>query len=216
MKNKIYSLLFVFGIFMSSISVAQVFQENTFMLNAGVGFWGGSNFAATNSITGLSSWPAFSISGEYAAIPTGNIGMVSFGGILGFWYASANNTSTIEGYCHRIHDYESVTTKSSTSITGVIFQARGAWHYSAPSDQWDVYTGFGFGITRMSLLSKSETTHSVCTEENDIYNWPLAATSPSSSFFVGGRMMFKENIGMFAEVGYSDFDSIRLGLTFKL
>jgi hypothetical protein len=28
--------------------------------------------------------------------------------------------------------------------------------------------------------------------------------------------MFKENIGMFAEVGYSDFDSIRLGLTFKL
>ncbi len=216
MKNKFYALLLAFSTFLTVTTSAQVFQEKTFMLNAGVGFWGSSNFAATYSITGLSSWPAFSVSGEYAAIPTGDIGMVSFGGILGFWHASANNTSTTEEYCHRIHDYESVTTKSSISITGVIFQARAAWHYLAPSDQWDVYAGFGFGITRMSLLSKSETTHSVCTEENDIYNWPLAATSPSSSFFVGGRMMFKENIGMFAEVGYSDFDSIRLGLTFKL
>jgi hypothetical protein len=211
MKNKFYALLLAFSTFLSVTTSAQVFQEKTFMLNAGIGFWGGYNY---NILHSVSVWPALSISGDYAAIPTGNIGMISFGGYLGLQLASYNSSKTLTGYCNG--EKETITIKSSWSSVVTIIQARGAWHYLVPDEKWDVYAGLGFGIIRSSTTSTYSASHEICTEEDSFQKNPAASTGPSSSFFIGGRMMINNNLGLFAELGYNSIDAIRLGLTFKM
>ena len=72
------TLIIIAMFMMTFASQAQyIFNKGDIGINAGLGI-GGSG--------GL--FPSIEISGEYGAIPTGDIGLVSFGGTIGYKYST--------------------------------------------------------------------------------------------------------------------------------
>ncbi len=83
---------------------------------------------------------------------------------------------------------------------------RAAWHVHAfESDKWDAYGGVGFGIRFWTQYTWDQVIHIT-------YN--KAKVSPYGEVYVGGRMMFSETFGLFAEVGYGTLSAIKFGVTF--
>lgn len=165
-----------------SLNAQHVFDKGDLGINAGIGFGSYGGF-----------FPAIEVSGEYGAIPTGDIGLVSFGGLIGYKYSSYDYYFLTD-YSYNYHQFE----------IGV----RAAWHlHSFKSDKFDVYAGLGLGMHIDSYyewdLDKGE---------------PVRKPDPGlyEEVFVGGRMMFKPKFGIFAEVGYSKLSAVRFGLTFKM
>lgn len=179
------TFLLVAVLMMSAASQAQyIFNKGDLAFNVGIGILGGDGFI-----------PSIEVSGEYGAIPTGDIGLVAFGGTLGYKYSTYDY-----GYWHNLnykYDY-------SEFIIGV----RGAWHlHTFESDKWDVYAGLGFG-------GRIYTSWEYDTYKNDIVDKGQFALY--EEFFVGGRMMFSPSFGLYAEVGYSPISTARFGITFFL
>lgn len=174
------------AIFMMALgSQAQyIFNKGDLAFNAGIGVLGGDGFV-----------PSIEISGEYGAIPTGDIGLVSFGGTIGYKYSTYDY-----GYWHN-YDY-------SYNYHQFIIGGRAAWHlHSFESDKWDVYAGFGLG-------GQVYTTWEYDSQKNDIVD--KGQFRLYEEFFVGGRMMFSPTFGLFAEVGYSPISTARFGITFLM
>lgn len=164
-----------------SLNAQHVFTKGSLLFNAGIGIGG---------FRGAGWIPSASIGGEIGVIPTGDIGLVSFGGTVEYkysnWAGSRINT-----------DY---------NYHQVILGPRAFWHVHAfDSDKFDAYACVGGGVRFWTQ-----------------YNWDpnkadyvtKAKVSPYGEVFVGGRMMFKEALGIFAEVGYSPLSILRFGLAF--
>ena len=111
------------------------------MFNAGIGIPHSYGFI-----------PTLNASGEFGAIPTGDVGLVSFGGLAEFQLGQHND-----------------------------------------------FYGVGFGI---AISGKSDYYGSFSSVEPDV--------------FVGGRWMFAEKTGLFAELGYTGLSSVKFGITFGL
>jgi len=164
-----------------SVQAQHIFNIGSLMFNAGIG--------------GLSvdGWiPSINFSGEYGVIPTGDVGLVSFGGIVAYKYSTWAATNIT--YDYNYHQF--------------VMGPRASWHVHAfESDKWDAYGGVGGGIR-------------IWTQ----YQWDPHSTnythkgkvSPYGEVFVGGRMMFKEKFGLFAEVGYGTLSAIKFGVTFGM
>ena len=179
------TLIIIAMFMMTFASQAQyIFNKGDIGINAGLGI-GGSG--------GL--FPSIEVSGEYGAIPTGDIGLVSFGGTIGYKYSTYDYYLSVDNY--------------SYNYSQIILGARGAWHlHTFTSDQWDVYAGLGFGL----LLDSEYNSWDI--EKNEAIR--TAHTGVYEEVFIGGRMMMKSNFGLFAEVGYSQLSNIRFGLTFLM
>ena len=176
MKKVLIILMSV--IFSLSLQSQHVFQKGDLLFNAGIG--------------GLSAdgWiPSINFSGEYGVIPTGDVGLVSFGGIAAYKY------STWAG-----------TNNSDYNYSQFVIGPRATWHVHAfESDKWDAYGGVGAGIR---LWTQYQWDPSKMDYVNN------AKVSPYGEIFVGGRMMFSEAFGLFAEVGYGTLSAIKFGVTF--
>jgi len=72
MKKISFLLIFLFAA-MTATQAQHVFNKGDLMLNAGIGIPHSYGFI-----------PTINASGEYGAIPTGDIGIVSFGGLVEF------------------------------------------------------------------------------------------------------------------------------------
>jgi hypothetical protein len=111
-------VLFVAVLFAFTVQAQHVFNKGDIMFNAGIGI--------PNSYGYI---PSVNFSGEVGVIPTGDIGLVSFGGLAEFQLA--NNTW-----------FDDTETWSR-----FYFGARAAWHVHAfESDVFDAYGGVGFGV----------------------------------------------------------------------
>jgi len=175
------TLILLGVVFSLSIQAQHVFDKGSLMFNAGIG--------------GLSAdgWiPSINFSGEYGVIPTGDIGLVSFGGIVAYKYSTWSTSIIVDDYNY--HQF--------------VMGPRAAWHIHAfESDKWDAYGGVGGGIRIWTQYKWDQST-------SDLVK--TGKVSPYGEVFVGGRMMFKEKFGLFAEVGYGTLSAIKFGITFGM
>ncbi len=162
-------------LFSLSIQAQHVFDKGSLMFNAGIGLPYHYGFI-----------PSINMSGEYGVIPTGDVGLVSFGGLFEIQFADY-------GYWH---GYES-------AIKPIIsLGPRAYWHLHVfDSDKWDVYGGAGFGIQFRPQPYE------------DYYR---SVVTGYGEGFVGGRMMFNKKFGLYAEAGGGAGAFIRFGVTFGL
>lgn len=113
------TVLIIAVLFAFSMQAQHIFNKGDLMFNAGIGIPYNNGFI-----------PSVNFSGEYGVIPTGDIGLVSFGGLAEFQlgqytYVYANNEIFPKFY----------------------LGARAAWHVHAfNSDVFDAYAGVGFGV----------------------------------------------------------------------
>jgi len=166
-----------------SLNAQHIFNKGTLLFNAGIGIGG---------LRGAGWIPSVNIGGEIGVIPTGDIGLVSFGGVVEYKYSSWAGTWTNTSYNYNYHQ--------------VIVGPRALWHVHAfDSDKFDAYAGVGGGV-------RFWTQYTWDPAKSDYVN--KGKISPYGEVFVGGRMMFKEALGIFAEVGYSPLSILKFGLTF--
>ncbi len=177
---KKFLLLAALGFFAYAVQAQNVFNKGDKMLNVGIG-----------GLSGLGFIPSINASMEMGVIPTGDVGIVSFGAIAAYKYA--NTSYFVPGYFNESYNY-------SIFVLG----PRAAWHLQTfSSDKWDVYAGVGFGLK----------VYSGYTYYGNSYSGSVGAYSEG---FVGGRMMMKDNFGLFGEVGYGTLSSIKIGITLGL
>jgi len=164
-----------------SLNAQHVFNKGTLLFNAGIGL--GATYGA--------GWiPSVNVSGDVGVIPTGDVGLVSFGGIFEYKYSNWAGTWLNTNYKY--------------NYSQVLIGPRAAWHVHAfDSDKYDAYAGVGGGVR-------------FWTE----YNWNgskyvnKAKVSPYGELFVGGRMMFSDKFGLFAELGFGTLSVLKFGVTF--
>ena len=169
------TLLFVatFLMSLSTVQAQNVFNKGSLLFNAGIGMPYTYGFI-----------PTINISGEYGVIPTGDVGIVSFGGLFEMQFAQYNYWYGYEANVKPIF----------------ILGPRASWHLQVfESDKWDVYGGVGFGI-----LFRAQ----------PYANYYSSTISGYGEIFVGGRLMFSEKFGLFAEVGGGSRSFAKFGVTF--
>jgi hypothetical protein len=169
-------LLTILGFFAYTLQAQHVFNNGDKMINAGIGLL---------SSDGLI--PSINGSFEIGAIPTGDVGVVSFGGIAAFQLGSYSYIGYSDSY--------------------LVFHVgpRAAWHLHVfESDKWDAYAGIGFGLRVRSGYTDYWGYHS---------NGYVGGYGEG---FIGGRMMMKDNFGLFAEMGYGTLSAFKFGITMGL
>ncbi len=184
---KKFTLIIAAVFMMSFVSQAQhIFEKGDIAINAGLGLGSYGGY-----------FPSIEGSVEFGVIPTGDVGLVSFGGLVAYKYSKYTYDYWYYNESYNYHQFA--------------FGGRAAWHlHTFDSDQWDVYAGLGLG---MHIYSDYDYDWDA---EHGYTSQKVAKSTVYEEVFVGGRMMFDSGFGLFAEVGYSAFSSIRAGLTFKL
>lgn len=123
-----------------NVNAQHVFNKGDLKFNAGIGI---------PHSYGLI--PTFNFGGEFGMIPTGDIGLVSFGGLAEFQLGQ--------------HDW--VYSNSTEVFPRFFIGARAAWHVHAfQSDEWDAYGGVGLGI---AISGKSTNYSSFSSVEPDLF-----------------------------------------------
>lgn len=158
-----------------------VFNKGGFALNTGIGLLSGNGFI-----------PSVNVSGEFGVFPTGDVGLLSVGGIVAYKYSTYTYSWWDQSYNY--HQF--------------VIGPRAIWHLQTfESKKWDAYAGLGAGLRTWSEYVLN----------NDLSDLEQAArVSPYVEAFVGGRMMMKDKFGLFAEVGYGTLSSVKFGITFML
>ncbi|MFA5418170.1 MAG: hypothetical protein WC341_06885 [Bacteroidales bacterium] len=111
-------VMLVFALFALGANAQHVFNKGDVMFNAGIGIPYSYGFV-----------PSINFSGEVGVIPTGDIGLVSFGGLTEFQMGR--------------HEWSD----SHESFSRFYFGAHAAWHVHAfNSNEFDAYGGVGFGV----------------------------------------------------------------------
>lgn len=183
------------GVLMLSATTgkSQSFDKGTSSINLGVGFGYSINYYTGG---GVSASPVISGSYEYGALTLGP-GTLGLGLAVGY-----------QGASYSYSDYYGDTWSDKWVTTS--FGIRGMYHWNGlQSDKYDIYGGiqltyvhYGFSETATGPFA-------------NVYNYGSAL---SSSFYpylvVGGRYLFTNNIGVFAELGY-DICYFKLGLNLK-
>ncbi len=178
--KKIYlvSILFVIGLIGQS---QHVFNKGGFALNGGIGLLSADGFI-----------PSINVSGEFGIFPTGDVGLLSVGGIVAYKYSTYS-------FSHWDSNY---------NYNQFVIGPRVIWHLQTyNSSKWDAYAGAGVGLR---LWSDYVFNNSLTDIEKK------AKATPYGEAFVGGRIMLKPGLGLFAEVGYGTLSAIKFGITFML
>jgi hypothetical protein len=131
--------------------------------------------------------PSFNAAFEYGIYEIKNIGVITaggFGDIRHTWYK-----------------YDAGGKSYKDTWTTTTFAARAAFHLAfLKTEKFDVYGGLMTGIR-----------HEVYKNENGIADY--SDNYFTTDAFVGGKIMFKKNIGAFAEAGYG-VSFLKIGFTF--
>jgi len=138
--------------------------------------------------------PSINVSGEMGIFPTGDVGLISVGAIVAYKYST--------------YSFNGLWDDENYNYSQFTIGPRAIWHlHTFASDKWDAYGGVGMGLRAYS-----------------VYDWDYeysgikkkAKVAPYGEAFVGGRMMFKDKLGLFAEVGYGTLSAIKFGITFMV
>jgi hypothetical protein len=156
---------------------AQVFQQGTNIISAGVGL--GSSIL---SYSGASQTPALSVQYERGIWDIGGPGVISLGGYLGYKGYSFSGGESGYTYSQKWH----------YTVIGV----RSAYHYNGLDvKNLDVYGGV---MLSYNMLSYSYNDNGG-TNIGGAGNYGSAA---GLSLYVGGRYFFADHFAGFAELGY--------------
>lgn len=159
-----------------------VFDKGTLAFNAGIGVLSADGFI-----------PSINVSGEYGMFPTGDVGLISLGGIVAYKYST--------------YSYNGLWGDDNYNYSQFTIGPRVIWHlHTFASDKYDAYGGVGFGLRMYSDY--------VWDGYYDLEK--KAKASPYGEMFVGGRMMLKDKFGLFAEVGYGTLSAVKFGVTLKM
>lgn len=150
--KKLFMIAFV-GILTISLNVnaQHVFNKGDLMFNAGIGTPHAYGFI-----------PSVNFSAEYGVIPTGDIGLVSFGGLTEFQLGVHNGVS-------------------DEIFPRFYVGGRAVWHVHAfNSDEFDAYGGVGFGFI---ISGKSDNNSSFTSAQPDIFVGGRWMFSPEMGLF---------------------------------
>lgn len=175
MKKIVLSALFLLSVLL--VHSQHVYNKGSVFFNVGIG-------APVN----YGYIPTLNFSADVGVIPTGDIGIVGFGGLAELQFA----------------DYDYFWSGNNISEIKPIFilGPRAYWHLQVfESDIWDVYGGAGFGIAFDGYYA------------GGAYNSDVSFYGEG---FVGGRMMFSPNFGLFAETGWGSRSFLKFGITFGI
>jgi hypothetical protein len=171
------ALAFLATTLFATISHAQFFKKGTNVVSAGIGL--GGHFG---SFSYGSQTPGISVQFEKGIWETGGPGVISLGGYAG-----------IKGYKHSgssgSYHYDE---KWNYTVIGV----RSAYHYNGiNNEKFDVYGGLMLSYNILSY--KFSDNGGTSTYKGGSYGSTLGFSA-----YVGGRYLFTENLGAFAELGY--------------
>jgi hypothetical protein len=96
------------------------------------------------------------------------------------------------------------------SYSYIPIAVRGSYHFLEGQKNLDAYAGAGLGYTVVSS--------SVTWNDPNIphYNYSASGSYMFVDLHVGGRYFFSPKFAGMAELGYSDFGFVRVGLTYKI
>ena len=187
--KRIALVLFIATLF-TTTTRAQFFEKGTNVVSAGIGL--GGHFG---SYTYGSQTPGLSVQYERGIWDVGGPGVISLGGYAGI--KSYKYSGSSGGY----HFDE----KWNYTVIG----ARSAYHYNAlNNDKFDVYGGLMLSYNILSYKYSDNSGSSVFKGSGSY------GSNLGFSAFVGGRYLFTDNIGAFAELGYG-VSYLTLGVAFK-
>lgn len=198
MKNKLLLVAFVLTLGLATKTTqAQVFYEGVNHLNVGVGLGGYGSYAYIAG-SDYSRTPTIFLSFDHGFMDDLGPGNLGLGAFLGFSSAHANYNYAGLGY---EWDY-----KWSNFVIG----ARGTYHLLLDVDNVDLYGALSLGLWAQTYKY---------TNTDPFWNGTLDGSDTYMNlyyaFSVGGKYMFSENFGAFAELGY-DVAYLKLGVTLGL
>ncbi|MCE3226818.1 MAG: hypothetical protein K0S32_1369 [Bacteroidetes bacterium] len=174
----------------SSSSGGKCFNENSKVLNLGVGFWshyyrkyGRGNYAYHSS-------PVFNLSYEQSLKQQVGPGFLGVGAFLGY----QRTYLRYDDYYYKNNRYY---WKQSWTYSYIAFRA--AYHADAlMTDKAELYFGANAGLRFSTYRFETNT------DDPDvrIYDVKESTIYPAWALFVGGRFYFTDNIGIFGELGY--------------
>ncbi|MHB8402716.1 MAG: hypothetical protein ACYDCN_11955 [Bacteroidia bacterium] len=191
----------------SSSSGEKCFDENTRILNVGIGFGGGNYYASAYNGPGYSYRvsPAFSITYEQAIKKKVGPGYIGVGGYLGY-----QGSSITENYYYDNNGYTG-NYYSTNRWTDIMVAARGAYHWDVVcAKKAELYAGALIGLR---IQTWRYTTSNPDPNYRNYYS-SNGSVFPTFDIFVGGRYYFTNKIAVFAEVGYG-ISYITGGISFK-
>jgi hypothetical protein len=186
----------------STSSNAKCFDENSHILNIGIGF--GPRYYSYGRGGGYTyrSTPAISLSYEQAIKEKLGPGYLGVGAYFGYQRASF----TYDDYFYNNTKYYY---KHSWNYT--LIAARAAYHLDILNiENAELYFGAILGLRFQSYKYETNSID----PNRDLYQLNNRAVYPSYSLFVGGRWYFKPKIALFGELGYG-ISYITGGLSFK-
>lgn len=177
------------------------FDENTQIINLGLGFGGGDYYRGYSSGYSARRSPAFSLSYEQSLPKRIGPGYVGVGAYAGFQTARYHYN-----YYHNNGNYYYYEHKYNYTMIA----ARGAYHWDVlNSKKAEVYVGALVGIRIQ--------TYSYETNDTDPdYNYRLNEGSAyvAYSLFAGARWYFVDHVALFGEAGYG-ISYLTGGVSFK-
>jgi len=176
------------------------FDENTHIINLGVGFGTGYYRDYRGAGYNYGSTPAMSITYEQAWPKRLGPGYLGVGAYLGFQHAHSRNDYDYS-YGGSPYYYEH-------TWNNYMIAARAAYHWDVlNSKRAEVYGGALVGVriqTYNYTTNDPYTNHSL--DDGSVY--------PAYSLFAGARWYFAKNVGVFGEVGFG-ISYATVGLSFK-
>lgn len=185
-------LLFAALVLCSSAVFAQkggsdegAFPKGSLAINLGVGI--GNDYYGTGYGTNFPISPAVSV--DYAITDKIGIGNIAVGG-----FASYTSSKYNDGYGD---DY---------NYSAVIVGVRGTYHFILPVPKLDPYAGVSLGY----IISSNNYDNS-----NTITGPDGKASAVQPGIFAGAHYLFVPHFGVFAELGYTGFSILTLGIAVK-
>jgi hypothetical protein len=194
MKNKlVLTLVAITMVFASNSAKAQAFAQGTTHVNVGFGLGGYLSYA---SFGDFRSTPTLFLAVDHGVMDDLGPGSLGIGGFLAYKAAS--------------YDYNVFGYNETGKWTDFVIGARGTYHYYIDNEQIDLYAGLSLGLVIESYDYTSTYAGGI---DDDFYDYN--DNFVYYAFSVGGKYMFTENLGAFAELGY-DIAWLKLGVTLGL
>jgi hypothetical protein len=230
MKTKYWALLLLFLIATTDMAIAfdgnypvlkkksqssdhtGCFDENTRLINLGIGFGGGDYYKGSKG--GAYSYrvsPAFSLNYEQAWKPKLGPGYLGIGAYLAYQHANYHYNYSYSNYYNNGVYYNGSGYYYEHTWNYIMIAARSAYHWDKlNTDKAELYAGLllGFRIQTYSYSTNDPSPYgnNYRLNENSIY--------PAASIFAGARWFFAPKFALFGEAGFG-ISYLTGGISFK-
>jgi len=185
-------------------SGGKCFDENTKIINVGIGF-GGVSYYKYNKGKGYDygRTPTFSFTYEQAFKQKLGIGYLGIGAYLGYQNAH---------YRYDNWDYNGGKYYYKHNWNYFLVASRAAYHFDVlNSEKAEVYVG---AIIGLRIQTYSYSSNHPDPYYYDFYRERGNTINPAYSIFAGARWYFSKNVGFFGELGYG-ISYTTVGMSFK-